>query len=327
MRWRGIGLGVAAALAGLWVFGPYEKVSPPQRFDPVVLEQGVSQYLANAEARVENLREGSAKHVVWAGVPDHQTEWAVVYFHGFSADLNELRPIPEALAGALGANLFYARFAGHGRDGAAMAEARAATWMSEVDEAMAIGRRIGRNVLLLSTSTGGALATLAAADPDMSVGLKGLAFVSPNFEVKNPMAALLTLPAARHWVALVGGAERGFTPVSPEHAAAWTETYPTVATVPMAAVVKAARNLDHSGIQLPAMFIYLPSDKVVNAQATDRVKNDWGGDTRVFHPVLGPNDDASHHVIGGNILSPDATPSIIEALIDWSAEVVAEAGQ
>ena len=92
MRWRGIGLGVAAALAGLWVFGPYEKVSPPQRFDPVVLEQGVSQYLANAEARVENLREGSAKHVVWAGVPDHQTEWAVVYFHGFSADLNELRP-------------------------------------------------------------------------------------------------------------------------------------------------------------------------------------------------------------------------------------------
>ena len=61
----------------------------------------------------------------------HQTQWAVVYIHGFSASRMETAPLADTIATALGANLFYARLAGHGRGGAAMGEPSVQDWLAD----------------------------------------------------------------------------------------------------------------------------------------------------------------------------------------------------
>ena len=57
-----------------------------------------------------------------------------------------MRPLPDKVAAALGANLFYTRLTGHGQDGAAMAEGSVNAWINDYAEAMAIGRAIGGKV-------------------------------------------------------------------------------------------------------------------------------------------------------------------------------------
>jgi len=170
-----IGIGVALWLAMLvldWV-GPTEPAvlrAPAPDLPPLAELDG---WLAAREAAVPDLRPDAARRIVWADAAGARTDWAVVYLHGFSASGEEIRPVPDAVAAALGANLFFARLSGHGRDGAAMAEASVADWMADTAEALAIGRALGERVLVIGTSTGAALATAAAHDAEMSEGLAG----------------------------------------------------------------------------------------------------------------------------------------------------------
>ena len=96
----------------------------------------------------------------------------------------------------MGANLFYTRLTGHGRDGYAMATATVRDWQNDGMEAVAIGRRLGRKIILVGTSTGGTLATWLAAQPSVAPMIHRLILLSPNFFPKNPMAAAALWPPA-----------------------------------------------------------------------------------------------------------------------------------
>ena len=213
MRWLTRILLALALLIGLvFAFGPREPVALQAPFDPGVFGDSVDSYLAKSEATVENLTPETAKRVVWASAPDTRTPLSIVYLHGFSATSEEIRPVPDRVAEALDANLVFTRFTGHGQDGAALAQASMADWMEDTAEALALGRATGDKVIVIATSTGATFAALAALDADMSRDVQGMVLVSPNFGINNPMAPLLTWPAARHWLPLVAGAERSFEP-------------------------------------------------------------------------------------------------------------------
>ncbi|QFS82004.1 Thermostable monoacylglycerol lipase [Roseivivax sp. THAF40] len=318
MRWvvrllSGLILVVAVAL---WL-APEEPDDLSAQFDEALLSDGVDAYLEGREARVPDLREGAAKRVIWARVPEDRTEWAVVYLHGFSAGPEEIRPVPDRVAEALGANLYFARLTGHGRDGAAMAEASLPHWMGDVAEAMAIGRRIGERVLVLGTSTGGTLATLAAHDPDLSEDVAGLVLISPNYRVKSLSAMILTWPGVRYWGPLLAGAERRFSPQNADHAAHWTTAYPTTALLPMAETVKAARAVPHDRIDTPALFVFSDLDQVVDAGVTRQVASAWGGPVEIM-PVDPARTEPAAHVIAGDILSPEMTGPVVARIVDWA---------
>ncbi len=79
----------------------------------------IDTWLTMREADVKGVRAGCAKQIVWAdGV--RKTPISVVYVHGFSATGAEVRPLPDLLAKALGANLYFTRLKGHGQDGIAL---------------------------------------------------------------------------------------------------------------------------------------------------------------------------------------------------------------
>ena len=143
----------AVSVALVILFGP--RVVVNETTEPVVVPDDVSAWLDESEAQVSGLREGEGKEVVWFDSVGARTARSVVYVHGFSADRHELDPIPQVLADSLGANLFFTRLTGHGRDNDAMGEATVQDWFQDIAEAVAVGRRLGDEVILLGTSTGG----------------------------------------------------------------------------------------------------------------------------------------------------------------------------
>jgi alpha-beta hydrolase superfamily lysophospholipase len=200
-----------------------------------------------------------------------------------------------------------------------LAEASASDWLQDTAEALAIGRAVGREVLIIATSTGGTLAALAATDPDLMRDVTGVVLVSPNFGIANPAAPLLTWPAARYWLPLIAGETRRFEPINDLQAQHWTTSYPSVAVFPMAALVRAARRADYDDVTLPALFYYSPQDAVLDATRTDRVRARWGGPVTYVEPELGEGVDPLAHVVAGDILSPANTGAATEAILEWYA--------
>lgn len=306
-----------------WTVGPREPVDLSITFDPEAIGADPDAYLARQEANVPNLRAKTAKEIVWA-YPNSKakTPLAIIYVHGFSASKEEVRPLPDDVAEALGANLFFTRLTGHGRDSAALEQTSVNDWINDLAEAVAIGRRIGERVAIISTSTGGTLTTLGATLPGLMKNVSGIVEISPNFGLRNRWAFLLDVPFARELVPLIAGRETRFTPLNEEMAAFWTTSYPTAALVPMAALVKAALAADIGAIKIPALFIYSPADKIVDAGATERVIARWGAPHLALQVPI--NGDPSNHILAGRIVSPKTTAEIAERIVAWIKALPAE---
>lgn len=318
-NWFGRGLfSLGAIFLLLWAFGPYEPVPLSAEFNTARLKGGVAAHLAREEARYDDITPGVEKRVIWQpGFEERRTPVSILYVHGFSATSEEIRPVPDLVAQAMGANLVYTRLRGHGRGGDAMAEATVADWMADLAEGLAVARAAGERVAVIATSSGATLVAAALQDARMTQAVEAVVFVSPNFGIHERASLLLTLPGARYWVPLVAGQERTVAPRSEGEARFWTTSYPTVALMPMAALVRKAARLDYAKVQVPALFWLSDGDQVVRPDISRRIAADWGGEARVQPVYPGPGDDPRAHVIAGDILSPGQTDAAALAMVDW----------
>lgn len=323
MRWLGRWLGGALlgallVMIGSWAFGRRDGVGPIPAFHAALIGADVDAWLARREAVFDDLTPGTQKRVIWVGKPGEKTRLSIVYLHGFSATSEEIRPVPDRVAKALGANLYFTRLTGHGRDGAALAAATPEDWFGDLAETLAVGQRIGDRVVVIATSTGGTLAALGAIDPVLSKQMAGVVLISPNFGMADRvLQAVLDFPFMQIWGPVLAGREQVFRPVNASHARFWTTRYPTKALMPMAAVVRDARGQDYGVAHLPALFLYSQLDRVVSARKTASVAADWGGPVAVHVMAPQPGDDAYAHVLAGDILSPGGTARITAQIIAW----------
>ncbi len=308
---------LALVVGALWVFGPYEPADLSVRFDPAELGDDLDAHFAKVESAYSDITPGVEKRVVWAGEPAKKTPVSILYVHGFSATSEEIRPVPDDIAKALGANLIYTRLAGHGRGGDAMAEATVAAWMQDLTEGLAAAKLAGERVVVLSTSTGGTLVAAAVHDTDLMSDVAGLIFVSPNFGLNNPLAALIGWPAARYWLPVLAGQSRSFEPQNEAHATYWTTEYPSVSVMPMDALIREVNKLDYSTVRVPALFHYAPQDAVVRADVTASVAAAWGGPSKSTAPDLTDEDDPLAHVIAGDVMSPNQNDATVALMVDW----------
>ncbi len=312
---------VVAIAAGLLFLGPLERI---ERGAPVSIEgRGIAEVLAAREAAFTDITPGTEARVIWSGEPEVRTPLSILYLHGFSATSEEIRPVPDRVAAALGANLIYARLSGHGRDGDALAAARASDWADDAALFLDLARAAGEQVLIMGTSTGATLAAYAMTEPDMAEDVVGLVMVSPNFRVVNPSAVITELAFARQIVPLLAGEERAWEALNEGHGHYWTTRYGTGALISLGTLMRDARTRDYSGVQAPVLAIFSDRDQVVSAEATRMFLAGWGG------PVtLAPQDlpetgaDPYFHVIAGDILSPAMTAPVAETILEWLAEIL-----
>src|SRR5262245_20618875 len=127
---------VVAALLGLaFALGPPVAADTSLTFDPSVIGPDPEAYLAAREAAVAGIRPGLQKEIVRADPAGKaKTPIAIVYIHGFSASKGEVRPLPDRVATALRANLYYTRLTGHAQDGPAMAQGTVNAWVNDYAE-------------------------------------------------------------------------------------------------------------------------------------------------------------------------------------------------
>lgn len=314
---RGL-LAVIILIALVFAVTPKEPVNRSAAFDPATLGDDLDAYLATTEGLFTDIVPTTQKEIIWAGAKGAKTPLSVIYLHGFSATKFEIRPVPDQVAAALGANLFYTRLAGHGRGSAAMAEPDAGDWIRDMREALAIGRRLGDRVLVISTSTGGTLAAIAATDPEMSKDVAGMVFVSPNFGIDKTASFLLNLPLVRYWGPVLAGEERSFDTRNVDHQRLWTTRYPTISTIPMEALVQDALAQDYTKAIPPALFIFATDDRVVQPAVTAEIAAKWGARQETYDPTLTKKDDPYHHVIAGDIMSPDQTAPTVARILAWA---------
>jgi pimeloyl-ACP methyl ester carboxylesterase len=306
----------------LYAAGPRVPVDTQITFDAAAIGNDPAGYLDRSEGLVSGVRKGLEKEIIWANPTLHaKTPVSVVYVHGFSASKGEVRPLPDQVAESLGANLFYTRLTGHGQDGAAMGTATVNDWINDYAEAVAIGRAIGDNVIVIATSTGAALAVHAATEVGVSKGVAALALISPNFGVRASGSELLTMPWGRQIAEALIGLERSFEPRNDMHSELWTTKYPTSALLPMAALTALAYAAPVENATTPALFILSDSDRVVRQDRTRDIAARWGA----RHEIVPVNDsgDRDHHVIAGDALSPATTRFLADRIVAWVRAVVA----
>lgn len=315
----GLALGPRPAFDERWV--------EPALPGPATMGVGASpaalvEYLAEAEAKVPGLRPGDQREIVWAdpGGPA-RTPVALVYLHGFSADRHEIEPVVSELGRELGANVYFARLEGHGRDGPAMAEATAADWLDDTAEAVAIGERLGDRVVLVGTSTGGTLATWAAARPEAQGRIDAVVLVSPNFQPEDRSSRILLYPWGGILARLLVGSERCFIPENEAQERHWTTCYPTSALPPMMALVEHVRTMDLRRLDLPVLLVYSPGDAVVDASETDRVLAGVPEGLLRRH-VVEETGDPARHVLAGDVLSPETNQEMLDVVASFVRDVI-----
>lgn len=310
-----------AVFAALFLVGPRVAVDTRITFDARAIGDDPDAYLERTEGKVPGIRDNLEKEIVWANPLIHaRTPISIVYIHGFSASKGEVRPLPDEIADALDANLFYTRLKGHGQDAAAMGGATVNDWINDYAEAIAIGREIGDRVVVIATAMGADLAIQAALQPGASDGVAAMALISPNFGVSTTGARFLTLPWGRQIAELMLGSTFSIHPRGGEHARLWTESFPTSALLPMAALSKLAREAPVEKIRIPALFIFSDSDRITPQELTREIAGRWGA----YHELVPveTNGDPNSHVLAGDAMSPSTTRFLAQRIEVWIKAMV-----
>ena len=274
---------------------------------PVV--ENIITWLADREAQVPSLSSQMRKRVLWAERPGRQQDISVVFIHGFSASSEELRPFPDQVAKHLEANLFFTRLTGHGQDSSAMGLARLADWRTDTDEALQIGRKIGKKVVVIACSTGAPLVLRALNENQSQIA--ACVFVSPNFGLtKGWLNTVLQLPGIRFWGPWVFGSDRQSEPRSAAHNAYWTLNYGIQAVFTMMDAVKDAAKLRFKKFKTPLAVIYCYEDQVVSSRKTYRLLQRWSGPTEQLR--LSGGDDPYGHLLVGDLMNPNQTETAVK---------------
>jgi pimeloyl-ACP methyl ester carboxylesterase len=187
----------------------------------------IESYITERESKVELLKPNNASFFQWANGSPQQTEYAVVFLHGFSASPAAGTPVATDFARRYGCNLYAPRIAGHGLNTEdSFSELSPADMVNSAKEALAIGKIIGKKTILIGSSTGCTLgAYLAAESPEY---VNSMLFFSPNIELASKTSNMLVLPWGALMVRLFIGKYRTVKSLVGTPAEAyWTTKYRT----------------------------------------------------------------------------------------------------
>ena len=308
---------IALLTAGFFI-GPVYRIDP--RVTQPALPGDLDAWLAAAEQSHRDIVPGTEKSIVWAHADRRRTPLAIIYLHGYSATRKEVEPLCDRLAAQLGANLYYTRLAGHGREGRALGSVTGGDWLQDAAEALAVGRQIGERVLVVGTSTGGTLALWLAQQPG-AADIAAQLLISPNLGPLDSRAELLAGPWGLQLQQALIGAEYRWEPANALQAKFWTWRYPAQALVPMMALVKLVRDSPLEDIRTPTLFIYSPKDQVVSPARIEQAFARIGAPVKQAHRVE-RSQDRAHHVLAGDILAPAGTDALLATMLGFLRERV-----
>ncbi|WP_421944916.1 alpha/beta hydrolase [Pedobacter sp.] len=301
-------LGLSAILVAAYFAGPKPK-RPLYLATPVKVPElkELEKYVAEIESK-HKIKPGNEAEIVWADSNHKQTEYAIVYLHGFSASKTEGNPVHLNLAKKLKANLYLSRLADHGIDTIAPLQNFTADGLWNTSkEALAIGKKLGKKVILIGTSTGGTAALkLAATYPEIN----SLILLSPNVAINDRNAWMLNDPWGLQIARKVlGSDERVVDGRTLEYKKYWYTNYRIESLVELQEFVETTMlKKIFEKVKQPVLMVYyykneLEQDPVVRVDAMLKMYDELGTASGLKRKVAIPN--AGNHVLGSYLTSKD----------------------
>ena len=320
LKWIGI---VLLVLIVLYFLGPRPDSPVFLAALPDVPELAqLDSWIAGHEA-VHKIKPDNEARIIWADSLHGQTEYAIVYLHGFSASQEEGDPVHTNFARMYGANLYLPRLAEHGIDTTEpLASFTAEKIWNSAKEAYAVARRLGKKVIVMGTSTGGTLALqLASTYPE----IHSLILLSPNIAINDPNAWVLN----NHWglqvAHLVKGKYNESKDTSATYKKYWSSRYRMEGAVELQELLEKTMKASlFEKIKQPVLLLYYykdedHQDEVVKVSAMQRMFRQLGTPAEMKKEQAMPT--TGDHVIGSWIKSKDI-PAVEKAIDDFAEKVL-----
>jgi len=218
--------------------------------------------------------------------------------------------VTETVARSLGANSYFTRLTGHGRDGDAMGDATLNDWINDVWEAYEIGKRIGKKVIVIGNSTGAPLVAWLAGEAH---DLEALIFMSPNFKPADKAAGLLLWPWGSVLARIVEGEYFEFEPKNSDHEKYWTSKSASRSLLTMVAACKTGLASDIENITIPVIILYTENDQVISIPTVKQVFERFGSKKKKIINIK----EGTDHDMTGDINAPHTTHIVTEHIIQF----------
>jgi len=325
MRALKISISLLAVVVIVYLLGP-QPSKPNFNYDlPAIADSSNMDNYVQSIEQGHKIKPNNEAKIIWADSTHTATEYAIVYLHGFSASQMEGAPVHENIAKQFHCNLYLARLAEHGIDTAEdMMNLTAENYWESAKQAYAIGKKLGKKVILMSTSTGGTLSLqLAAAYPEIA----GLIMYSPNIEIYNPTAPLLN----NHWGLQIArivkkGNYMDIPYTNTEYPKYWNTHYRLEATVALQNLVEATMKKElFEKVKQPVLALYyfkdeLNQDHVVKVTATQKMFAEIS--TPDSLKVLKAMPNTGNHVMASPIVSKDVEGVEKETAIFIASKII-----
>lgn len=266
--------------------------------------------LVKAIESQHKVKPDNEARIVWANDSNKTvTEYAIVYLHGFSASQEEGNPVHRNIAKKFGANLYLTRLAEHGLDTSdALINLTADKYWESAKEALAIGKKLGKKVILMGTSTGGSNALQLAAT--YSSDVTALVLLSPNIAIFDPNAWLLNNPWGLQIARMVKKSD--FVDASdqrPVYKQYWYAHYRLEGAVALEEMLETAMTKStFEKVKQPTLLLYyykdeVHQDSVVKVSAMKTMFDQLGTSAEMKISIAMPH--TGNHVMGSPIKSKD----------------------
>lgn len=290
---------------------------------PTDLEQ-LEDYIKQRESQLP-LRKDNQARILWQQKEPEVTEFSVVYLHGFGGSYRDGYPVNLLIADTLQANIYLSRLPGHGMlpEEALENFSAKAAWKS-AKEALAVGEKIGKKVILMSTSTGGTLAfKLAATYPDQ---VHALINIAPYFEEDVNGSFLLNSPWGYELAHLVSLGDHMKIEHENERAAQYFDTiYPSEALVDLQVLLVTLINKQtFRQVSCPVLTLYyydnfLQEDEHVEVEVYPKVHEILS--TPAPLKKLVSLEKAKGHFLASEIKS-DNTIIVVKEIVEFLRETI-----
>lgn len=258
--------------------------------------------------------------IIWADTTRSTTDIAIVYLHGFSGTWHDGSPAIEEVARRTGANLYLARLHGHGlRVAEPLLDYSPDSVYADAVRALAVGKRLGRKVVIVGTSTGCTLGLLLAARFPNDVA--SVINWSPNIRLRHPLSFLSNNPWGLTLTRLVvGGDYRATKMKNPERAKYWYMKYRIEGIQQLQELLETSMTQEtFSAIKQPVLTMCWyrddqTQDSIVSVDAMRTMHEQLGSTRKRFLPL-----DADAHEIGYGPESK-ALARVVEESVKWATE-------
>jgi len=311
-------LAIPSVLVVLYLLGPHPSKPVYSRDMPTVPDSpaGLAQYISQNESQ-HHLKPDNEARIIWFNDSLKQvTDYSIVYLHGFSSSQEEGDPVHRNIAAKFGCNLYLSRLAEHGIDTSEqLLPLTADNYWASAEQALAIGKKLGKKVILMGTSTGASLALQLAATYPRDVA--ALILLSPNIAINDPFAWILNDPwglqiarMVKHGKYMVSSDSR------PIYQKYWNQPYRLEAAVALEEYLETTMTEENfRKVTQPVLLLYyykdaVHQDSVVKVSAMLKMFDELGTADILKRKVAMPN--TGNHVLGSPIKSHDVLGVQIE---------------